>query len=196
MISPSSDDLPHGRRHRPRRRFLLVGCVLAAALGVGLFTTSIGSSGESGIPHVGGHAPGFSLPTVNGHGTVGQQVGDGSPTVILFFANWCSICHSELPALAKVVRTQDRPRSALATIQVVGVDPLDSAGSARAFAKDNGVTFPVGLDSDGSVIGSKYDFRGPPYAVFIGSNGTITAIKASTLTPDAFLSAERQLIAG
>lgn len=194
MIVPLSDDLPHGRAHRPRKRFLLVGCVLAIALGVGLFT-SLGSSGKSGIPHVGGQAPVFSLPTVNGSGTVGKQIGDGSPTVILFFANWCSICHSELPALAKVVRTQDRPRSALAKIQIVGVDPLDSAGSARAFAKDNGVTFPVGLDSDGSVIGSKYDFRGPPYAVFIGSDGTITAIRASTLTPDAFLSAERQLVA-
>jgi len=172
----------------------VVRCVLAAALGAGLFT-SIGSSGESGTPHVGGQAPRFSLPTVNGNGMVGQQVGDGLPTVILFFANWCSVCHSELPALAKVVRTQDRPGSSLARIQVVGVDPLDSAGSARAFAKDSGVTFPVGLDGDGSVTGSKYLFRGPPYAVFIGSDGTITAIKASTLSPAAFLSAERQLVA-
>lgn len=194
VILPASDDLPHGRPHRPRKRFLLVGCVLAAALGVGLFT-SIGSSGESGTPHVGGQAPRFSLPTVNGTGTVGQQIGNGSPTVILFFANWCSICHSELPALAKVVRTQDRPGSSLAKIQVVGVDPLDSAGSAQAFAKDSGVTFPVGLDGNGSVMGSQYLFHGPPYAVFIGSDGTITAITASTLSPAAFLSAERRLVA-
>ena len=190
MTLTPSDDSPH----RPRKRFVLVGCVLAAALGVGLFT-SIGSSGEPGAPHVGGQAPTFSLPTVDGNGTVGQQIGDGSPTVILFFANWCSICHSELPALAKVVRAQDQPRSSLARIQVVGVDPLDSAESARAFVKDSGVTFPVGLDGDGSVMGSKYLFRGPPYAVFIGSDGTITAIKASTLTPAALLSAERQLVA-
>jgi thiol-disulfide isomerase/thioredoxin len=171
-----------------------VGCALAAALGVGLFTSG-GSNGKFGPPHVGGQAPRFSLPRVNGVGTVGNQIGDGSPTVILFFANWCSICHAETPALAKVVRAQARPGSSLYKIQVVGVDPLDSAGNAEAFVKGSGVTFPVGLDSDASVMGSQYILRGPPYAIFIGSDGKIMAIKASTLTPSEFLSAERQLVA-
>lgn len=184
---------PGERRRRPRKAFLLLGCVVAAALGVGLFT-SIGSSGTSGPPHPGGPAPRFSLPEINGRGTVGSQIGDGSPTVVLFFANWCSICHSELPALAQAVKHQARSSGSLSKIQVIGVDPLDSPASAAAFARVSGVTFPVGLDADGSVMGSRYDFLGPPYAVFVKADGTISNIKASTMSSATFLATERHLI--
>jgi len=170
-----------------------VGCILAVVLGVGLFT-SLGSGGVSGPPQVGAQAPTFSLPRLNGPGTVGNEIGDGSPTVILFFANWCSICHGELPALAKVVTSQRNSENSLRKVQVIGVDSLESAGSAESFVKSSGVTFPVGLDSDATVIAGKYDFRGPPYAVFIEPDGRIAAIKASTLTPSAFVVTEKRLV--
>jgi peroxiredoxin len=196
--SPPAQSLPGGGaakspRIRPRKRFILVGCTLAVVLGVGLFT-SLGTDGTSGPPQVGAQAPRFSLPQLGGPGTVGNEVGDGSPTVILFFANWCSICHGELPALAKVVTSQRHSVNSLRKIQVIGVDSLESAGSAESFVKSSGVTFPVGLDSDASVIAGKYDFRGPPYAVFIEPDGRIAAIKASALSPSVFIATEKQLV--
>jgi peroxiredoxin len=167
--------------------------VLAIALGIGLFT-SLGTGGKAGPPQVGAQAPTFSLPRLNGPGSVGHQIGDGSPTVVLFFANWCSICHGELPALAKAVKDQEDSRGPLSKIQVIGVDSLDLAGNADDFVKSSGVTFPVGFDGSAEVMSEKYDLYGPPYAFFIAPDGKVVTVKASTLTPKALVADERRLV--
>ena len=180
-------------RPRPRKIFLLLGCMLALVLGVGLFT-SLGSGGRGGPPQVGASAPTFNLPRVNGPGTVGHQIGDGAPTVVLFFASWCVICHSELPALARVIAGQGRSNGPLHKIQVLGVDSLDPPSTSEAFVKSAGVTFPVGLDPNSHVIGEQYQFLGPPYAVFVYADGTIMAIRGSSITPGSLVFTERRLL--
>jgi peroxiredoxin len=112
-------------------------------------------------------APSFSLPRVNGAGRVGQQIGDGRPAVILFFASWCGICHTELPSLAGVISRQQHSTGALHKIQVLGVDPLDPPNAANGFVKSAHVVFPTGPDSTSHVLADQYGFIGPPYAVFI-----------------------------
>ncbi len=79
-------------------------------------------------------------------------------------------------------------------MQVIGVDPGDLRSSAAAFAKESGVTFPIGLDADSSVMGQQYDFLGPPYAVFIRGDGQIEDIVPSIMTPQRFLEEERLLL--
>jgi thiol-disulfide isomerase/thioredoxin len=167
--------------------------VPAAALGIGLFT-ALGTGGKVGPPQVGGQAPTFSLSRLNGPGTVGHEIGSGRPTVVLFFANWCSICHGELPALAKAVKDQEDSHSPLRNIQVIGVDSLDLLGNASNFVRSSGVTFPVGFDGSAEVLSGKYDLYGPPYAFFIATDGKIVTVKASTLTPKALVAAEKRLV--
>jgi peroxiredoxin len=172
---------------------LVIGIVVAASLGVGLFT-SLGSS-SSGAPSTGDAVPTFSAPNVGP--TAGSQVsvspssGGGRPTVLLFFGAWCASCHTELPGLAAAVAAQHKTGGPLAHVRVVGVDSLDSSSGASAFAKQEGVTFPVAWDPNAHITSDQFFFTGDPYAVFVRADGTIDRIvrgavlDGSSMTADA-----------
>ena len=194
---PGSGPAPGPRK--PRKIFLLIGTVVAVALGVGLFT-SVGSGPNAGGAREGSPVPSFTRQNV---GPVGaRQVSvpadggaDSTPTVLLFFGNWCTACHQELPPLAAAVRAQDTAGGALSRIHVVGVDDLDSSSSARAFIHSSGVTFPVAYDPDASVTSGTFYFDGDPFAVFVNGDGTIDRIvRGDVLTPSSFTADERALI--
>ena len=55
-------------------------------------------------PRVGQRAPAFSLPKLNGSGTVSLARLRGKAVVLNFFASWCDPCKREAPALEKVWR--------------------------------------------------------------------------------------------
>jgi peroxiredoxin len=181
---------------KPRKIFLVVGLVVAVALGIGLFT-SIGAPKKSGIPQPGDPVPTFTAARVIGSGTVrvgGHGGSSGAPTVLLFFGHWCSICSTELPRLAATVRTQDASGGALSRIRVLGVDSEDPLSVARSFVADSGVTFPVAYDPDVAIMSGKFYFEGDPYAVFVKSDGTIDRIVGSAIAPAKFTAYERALI--
>jgi peroxiredoxin len=172
---------------------LVIGIVIAAALGVGLFT-NLGSS-SSGAPSTGDAVPAFSAPNVGP--TAASQVSvspsstGGRPTVLLFFGAWCPSCHGELPGLAAAVTAQQKSHGPLSHVRVVGVDSLDSSSGAAAFAKQEGVTFPVAWDPNAHITTDQFFFTGDPYAVFVRADGTIDRIvrgavlDGSSMTADA-----------
>jgi peroxiredoxin len=169
---------------------LVIGIVIAAALGVGLFT-SLGSS-SSGAPTTGSAVPSFSAPNVGPTGahTVSVASSDGVPTVLLFFGAWCPSCHTELPGLAAAVE-QGGP---LSRVRVVGVDSLDSRSSATSFVKQEGVTFPVAWDPDAHVTTDQFSFTGDPYAVFVRSDGSIDRIVRGAVLDAAGLRADARAL--
>jgi thiol-disulfide isomerase/thioredoxin len=187
---------------RPRKRFIFIG------LGIGLLiiviiglTTSFGTSQSStNTAHEGGTVPSFTRQNIGPTGPpqVSVPIGggaDGTPTVLLFFGNWCPSCHQELPPLAAAVRQQDHAGGALARIRVIGVDSEDSTSSARSFIHSAGVTFPVAYDPDVSVTSGLFAFDGDPYAVFVNGDGTIAKIvRGSVLTPSSLTADERALL--
>ena len=193
-------------RRGPRKRFLVIGVVLAVALGVGLFTSvstsqgSPGSGSSSGGPYAGGPVPGFTAPNIGPVG--GSQVSipadggsRGAPAVLLFFGNWCPSCHQELPSLAAEVRQEAAAGGPLARIHVIGVDSEDARSSAQSFIKSSGVTFPVAYDPDISITSGLFYFTGDPYAVFVRGNGTIDRIvRGDVLAPSSLVADERALI--
>ena len=181
---------------RPRTRFLVIGVVVAAALGVGLFT-SLGSS-SSGAPSTGDAVPAFSAANVGPAGparvSVSASSTGGRPTVLLFFGAWCASCHTELPGLAAAVAAQHRAGGALAHVRVVGVDSLDSSSGAAAFAKSEGVTFPVAWDPDAHITTDQFFFTGDPYAVFVRADGTIDRIVRGSVLDGAGLTADERAL--
>jgi peroxiredoxin len=181
---------------KPRKIFLVVGLVVAAALGVGLFTTA-GTSKASGPPHQGGPVPSFSAPRLNGSGSVDVPAdggGGGQAAVLLFFGDWCHVCHTELPALAGAVHRQDAAGGALAAVKVIGVDSEDTTADGRAFVKKSGVSFPVAHDPDVAITSGDFYFDGDPYAVFVKADGTISAIVPGPISVATFTADERKLI--
>jgi thiol-disulfide isomerase/thioredoxin len=180
--------------------------VLAAAAGVGLFTGIGTSQTSSGAPQEGSPVPSFSAQNVGpsggsqvsvpgGGGGGGGGGAAGTPTVLLFFGNWCPSCHQELPPLAATVQHQVATRSPLARIRVVGVDSEDSMSSAKSFVRSSGVTFPVAYDPDVSITSGLFYFDGDPYAVFVRGDGTIDQIvRGAVLTPTSLVADERALI--
>lgn len=183
---------------KPRKVFLLVGLVLAVGLGIGLFT-SIGTPAKSGIPRVGGPVPSFSAPRLNGSGTVQVPAdggGGGTPAVLLFFGDWCTACHTELPPLAAAVRHQEAAGGPLAKVRVIGVDSEDTRQEGMAFVTASGIGFPVARDPDIAITSGDFYFEGDPYAVFVKGNGSISAIVPGPLSVARFTADEAKLVAG
>jgi peroxiredoxin len=187
---PAADPVPR----RPRKLFLVVGLVVAAVLGVLLFT-SVGTSKTSGPPRAGGPVPSFSAPRLNGSGTV--QVasgGDGAPAVLLFFGKWCTICTAELPPLAVAVRHQLAAGGDLSNVHVIGVDSEDTKAVGQAFVASMGITFPVVRDPDTLITSGDFYFEGDPNAVFVKADGTISAIVHGALSVAQLTAEEKKLI--
>jgi thiol-disulfide isomerase/thioredoxin len=189
---PEAPPAPSAPR-RPRKIFLIVGLVAAAALAVGLFT-SVGAPKKSGVVQAGEPVPSFTAAQVNGAGTVRVSAkGTGRPTVLLFFGDWCSICHTELPKLAATVRAQDAAGGSLSHIRVIGVDSGDLLSNAQSFVASSGVSFPVADDQSLAIISGKFLFEGDPYAVFVNGDGTVDKVVGSRISPAAFTADERAL---
>ncbi|MGH8979599.1 MAG: TlpA family protein disulfide reductase [Acidimicrobiales bacterium] len=198
--SSATPPAPHGRpgggARRPRPVFLLVGVVIAAALGVGLFT-GIGTPSSSHRAATGALVPSFSLDRLGGGAKVGVPAdggGNGKPAILLFFASWCEPCQHEVPALAQTYRRQQQSGSPLAKVALIGIDDLDPTGSALSFVHKSGVTFPTGADGSGNVTNGIFQFTGLPGAVFVDGDGTIARITFGALTPAKMVAWQRTLL--
>jgi thiol-disulfide isomerase/thioredoxin len=181
---------------KPPNVLQLVGLVVAAVRGVGLFT-AIGTNKNSGPPRQGGPVPSFSAPRLNGAGTVGVPAdggGGGTPAVLLFFGEWCTICKTELPPLAAAVRHQAESGGALGQVHVIGVDSEDSRSIGQAFVKSTGIGFPVAFDRNIAVTSGAFYFEGDPHAVFVRGDGTISALVNGSISVARFTAEEKRLI--
>jgi cytochrome c biogenesis protein CcmG/thiol:disulfide interchange protein DsbE len=175
---------------------LFIGAVIAAALGIGLFT-GVGTRSASGRPVAGAEVPSFSLPRLGGAGVVAVPAtggGNGKPAILLFFASWCSPCQAEVPAVARTYRRQERDGSRLAKVVLIGVDVSDPKVNALAFMHESGVTFPVGADASSTVTNGVFQFTGLPDAVFVEGNGKIAAIHRGALTSSGLVLWEKKLL--
>lgn len=189
---------PSGRvPKRPRPVFLVIGLVVAAGLGVGLFLTrpTPGASTNSPGPRVGAPVPAFSLPTLGGGpavGVPGEGGARGRPAVLVFFASWCGPCQSEIPALASLYRSQTAGGAA-AKVALIGVDGSDPTHNALGFVHAAGVTFPVGVDPDYAVTEGLFAFTGLPESVMVRGDGTIAHVTYGALSASQLRAWERVL---
>jgi cytochrome c biogenesis protein CcmG, thiol:disulfide interchange protein DsbE len=119
-------------------------------------------------PKVGAPAPRFSLPRLQGDGSVSLTSLRGKTVVLNFFASWCNPCKREAPVLERLWQ-QDRSHG----LVVVGVDANDSRGDARRFVRVHGVTYPVVFDHDARIAANRYAVANLPVTYVLNPNGRI-----------------------
>ncbi|HEV3268509.1 MAG TPA: TlpA disulfide reductase family protein [Acidimicrobiales bacterium] len=156
---------------RSRKPLIIVGAVAAAAL---ITVVSILTGGQqtnsSTNQLVGKHVKGFTLAGLSG-GKVSAPWVSGHPSVLIFFASYCGPCKTEMPAIAKYIRT-----TSLTPVDVVAVDATDVRSAAQTMVKKDGVTFPVAFDPNAAVTSGIFGFGAVPESVFVNAKGIVTDV--------------------
>ncbi len=162
-----------------RPRHVPVLLAVAAILSVLLIVAGVlallgqGSPSTKGLPtssEVGVRLSHFPHPPLVGApGRLGTPWGHHHGAVLLFFADWCSVCHGELHRIARELGPD------IGTVHVVGFDGDTSAGTAASFVASNHVRFPVAWDGELEVA-SVLARGGFPASVFVSQHGVVKAV--------------------
>lgn len=156
-----------------RRRVLIFGllslvCALAVVIGAEAGRRAGSQSLAPGaIAQVGGAAPDFTLKTPSG-AAVSLSDLRGRPTVLNFFASWCTDCRLEAPAMNALYR---RVRGQVAFYGIDATE-VDSAAGAASFARQYHLAYPYLLDTTGDVT-QAYGVIGLPVTFFLNADGKI-----------------------
>ncbi|HEX8068023.1 MAG TPA: TlpA disulfide reductase family protein [Thermoleophilaceae bacterium] len=128
-------------------------------------------------------APELTLPRLDGAGSASLSDHRGKVVVLNFWASWCDPCRDEAPLLERWHR-QIAPRGGT----VLGVDALDSTGSARGFVRRYGLTYPNVKDASGEKL-RPFGVSGYPETFVLDRRGRIAALVRGPVT-EAFLARE------
>lgn len=102
----------------------------------------------------------------------------GTPTVVNFFASYCTPCLKEMPAFEQVYREVQGDEVAF-----LGLAVADRTDDAEEIVESTGVTYPTALDKDASVI-TALEGVVLPTTVLLDANGEVVSRHAGELTAD------------
>jgi len=155
-------------------RIILIAGILtacAAWIWVSRVPESVRGNQASTAAQTGFLAPDFTLTTLEGE-IFNLSAQRGKPVVLNLWASWCPPCRAEMAALQQVYQ-EFQPEGLV--VAAVNASNQDSVSDAAAFVSRNGLTFPVPLDSSGSVS-RLYNLYSLPTTYFIDSSGVIQNI--------------------
>lgn len=120
-------------------------------------------------PKVGAPAPGFSLPRLDGSGSVSLRSFRGNTVVLNFFQSACDACKQESPVLERLWR-ENRRRG----LVVLGVDANElSRRDGTRFVRAHRLTYPIAYDANGVVSGNSYSAFYLPVTYVLNRRGRI-----------------------
>jgi thiol-disulfide isomerase/thioredoxin len=166
----------------PGRRLARALATLAViAVAVGL-VVALTRSARSEVPAAKTSATGWSLPRLDGAGSVHLADFRGKPVVVDFFASWCTACRDELPELLSV------SRQAGARVHFVGVDSEEN-GNGLAMARMYGITaWPLARDVGGTQQSGLRDaverVAGMPAIAFYDAAGRLVGARLGAVGAD------------
>ena len=176
-----------------RRRFLLSAvAILVVSIAGGWLLSRAGddSSSSEGVvvlspgstsqdPTIGTNAlnTGKAFPVVRVKSLDGEPVTLGEPTgkpfLVNFWYSTCEPCKREMPAL---VAAQEKYG-----VDIVGVNPRDTAELARDFAEEYGITYPLLRDPNGASLVA-LGVGTFPMTYLVSGDGTILEQHAGEIT--------------
>jgi peroxiredoxin len=154
--------------NRKLKGLLVVLLALMLVLVTGCGTTSEPSDGTSPTEgtEIGDRAPDFQLRDTDGqHVSLSDML--GQPVILNFWATWCGPCKMEMPYLQQVYDEWSGEGLVL-----LAINCGESSSQATGFMQSYGYTFPVLLDSNGSVS-DNYGVRYIPTTFFIDVYGIV-----------------------
>ena len=139
--------------------------ILAIILSLGILCT--GCSSQS--PEVGKPAPDFQF-----QGADGQPISlsdlQGSPVLLNFWATWCGPCAYEMPYLQQIWDGwQDKG------LLLLAINVSESPSDVEGFMQSHGFSFPVLLDSAGT-LAEQYGALYLPASFFIDKEGILQEV--------------------
>lgn len=124
---------------------------------------------ETGAIEVGGQAPDFALHDLSGR-TVRLSDFRGRRVVLNFWASWCPPCKEEMPDFDRVFQEHRDD------LVFLGVNMQESVDAVQRFLREEvQVTYPIVLDSDGSITRG-YNVRVYPTTYFLDEQGRFVKI--------------------
>jgi len=157
---------------------------IAVALAAGLVTVGflVVQSTGGGVTVAGDLRPGgtlqsFSLPALQGSGTVTYDSLRDRPLVLNFFASWCPYCVGEMPGFQGVHQELG------SKVGFLGVAQTDASRQAsRDLVHQTGVSYVTAVDSEGALFRA-FGGVSMPVTVFIRPGGQIAEIHSGALDP-------------
>ena len=183
-------------RHKSRRKLLIFGAIILVNVGllVLLITQLLTPASQAATnPLIGHTAPAFSLTLLSsqtGTNTLSLAAFRGKPLVVNFWASWCDPCKEETPLLEnswKQMQAQGKD------VVFLGIDFQETRTNALSFLQTYHVTYPLALDTQGTVS-EKYYITSLPDTVFINRNGVVVS-KVSQQITSQLLTSNLRLIA-
>jgi len=120
----------------------------------------------SSVLQVGSPAPDFQLQSLDGQ-TVSLSGLRGRPVMLNFWATTCPPCRQEMPFFQEVFEDEEWRDQGLV---ILAVNLAEPASRVREFMEDNGLSFPVLLDTELDV-GKMYNASRIPVTYFIDKDG-------------------------
>jgi len=143
---------------------IVMGLIILLAFG---FTTD---PKKVPSPLMGRTAPDFKVDELNGKHKFSLSEYKGIPIVLNFWASWCAECRAESVLLENFFQKYGVNNKKLV---VIGIAIQDSPKNAKAFARQFGKTYLLGLDDDAGNIALDYGIYGVPETFFIDPSGKI-----------------------
>lgn len=117
----------------------------------------------------GDNAPDFELTTLEGK-KVKLSDYQGKKVILNFWATWCPPCKAEMPHMQNYY--EDFAEKENVEILAVNLTSGDSADKVDDFVLDYGLTFPIPMDTEGSV-GETFEAITIPTSYMIDTKGRI-----------------------
>ncbi len=103
----------------------------------------------------------------------------GTPTVVNFFASYCSPCRAEMPDLEII------SKEFADEIDIVGVNRDIDESSWAAMVEETGVTFPTVFEGAAGTLFESIDGRFMPTTIFLDADGRLVHTVAGLQTEDS-----------
>ncbi|MCK6533949.1 MAG: TlpA family protein disulfide reductase [Polyangiaceae bacterium] len=160
------------------------GIVLGAAVALAALGCSGGGStgpGATGAEGSGARPPDFELSTIDGK-TVRLSDHLGKDVILIdFWATFCDPCMASMPHLDELYK---KHKDKGFVVLGVSIDGPDSVAQVKSTVSKLGVSFPILLDQETSVVALYNPKTSAPFSVLIGRDGSIIAKKEGYTTGD------------